>query len=170
MLRERLKELFHELDCIKHGKFELASGGVSSYKVFCDPLFENNEAREILGTIGYQMLQEIESEKTYWIVGVVTGGYEFAKLVAERVGRHATSVNPHNGEVKGNLVEEAICYFEDVVRKGGSILKCRHILGKYDGKDDRAISIINRQEGGKENLRKNGVKLMSYLTKNELEI
>lgn len=170
MLRDRLKKLFQELNCIKYGKFELASGGFSTYKIFCDPLFENLEAKNILGLIGYQMLKKIESERAYGIVGIVTGGYEFAKLVANEAGREAVAVNPHNGEIKGDILNEYICYFEDVVTKGGSILKCRHILEKRDWKDNCAISIVDRQENGKGNLRKNGINLESILTKNELGI
>jgi len=164
---ERLKELVYELDCIKYGRFPLASGGVSNYKIICDPLFENPETREILGTLGYEMLRGIESNKTYEIVGVVTGGYEFAKLVADKSGRKVISVNPHNGEVIGKVEKENVCYFEDVVTKGGSILKSRSILGRYS---DNAVSIVDRQEGGLENLRENGIELRSILTRTDLAI
>lgn len=167
---ERLKELFYELKCIQYGSFKLASGGTSNYKIICDPLFENSESRDILGTIGYKMLKGIENGKDYEVVGVVTGGYEFAKLVAEKAGRKAVGINPHNGEVIGNILKEDSCYFEDVVTKGGSILKCRNIHGKNDGKDNHSISIVDRQEGGLENLRKNGIELRSILTKTYLMI
>ena len=172
MLRERLKELFHELNCIQYGKFKLASGGISNYKIFCDPLFENSESREILSRIGYRMLQEIESEKTYEIVDVVTGGYEFAKLVSERAGREAVSVNPHNNEIKGIPIEGNICYFEDVVTKGGSILKCHNIIKNFipNIKDKKALCIVDREENGIENLRKNGIELKYILTKSDLDI
>ena len=170
MLRERLKELIHELNCIQYGRFKLASGGVSNYKIFCDPLFENSEAREILGIIGYRMLEEIESEKTYDIVGVVTGGYEFAKLVAEKANRKAVSVNPHNNEIKGTIKRD-VCYLEDVVTSGGSIRKCRNIIKKSitSIKDDKALCIVDREENGRENLRKNRIELESILTKSDLE-
>ncbi len=170
MLRRRLKQLFHELNCIQYGRFELASGGVSNYKIFCDPLFENSEGREILSILGYKTFEEIENNKKYDIVGVVTGGYEFAKIVAERIGRDVISVNPHNGEVKGIIKKENLCYFEDVVTKGSSILKCRDILGKYDGRDDYAIVIVDRQEDAKENLIKNGIELDPIFTKTDLRI
>ena len=168
MSKERLKKLIHELNCIQYGRFKLASGEVSDYKIFCDPLFENPEAREILGILGYQILQEIENRKTYEIVGVVTGGYEFAKAVAEISGREVIRVNPHNGEIKGNPVKENICYFEDVVTRGTSIIKCSNILKKNDGRNECAVSIINRQEGGEENLRKNGIELRYIFTKGDL--
>lgn len=169
---ERLKELIHELDCIKYSVtgFPLVSGGVSHYKIICDPLFENSEAREIISTIGYRMLKELENEKTYEIVGVVTGGYEFAKIVADKAGRKAIGVNPHNGEVIGKISNDDRCFFEDVVTKGGSILRSRNILGNTDRKNDYAISIVDRQERGKENLWKNGVELRSILTKADLRI
>lgn len=166
----RLKELIYELECIQYGNFKLSSGGISNYKIFCDPLFENSEARNILGKIGYQVLKEIEDEKTYEIVGVITGGYEFAKFVAEIADRQAVGVNPHNGKVTGNVLNENICYFEDVVTTGSSILKCRNILRKYDRKDNYSISIIDRLQGAEENLRKNGIELKTILTIADLGI
>lgn len=170
MSLKRLKELFHELNCIQFGRFKLASGGISNYKIVCDLLFENSEARGILGVLGYKMLQGIENEKTYDIVGIVTGGYEFAKPVAEKAGRKVIGVNPHNSGVIGKVEKENVCYFEDVVTKGGSIIKSRNILRKFDGKDDNAISIVDRQEGGLENLRENEIELRSILTKTDLMI
>ena len=170
MSTERLKELFLESNCIQYGNFKLASGGTSNYKIICDPLFENSEAREIISTIGYRILKEIENEKTYEIVGVVTGGYEFAKLVAKKTGRKTVGINPHNGGVTGKVEKENVCYFEDVVTKGGSIIKSRNILGRHFRKDDYAISIVDRQEGGLENLMENGIELRSILTKTDLLI
>jgi len=167
---ERLKELFYELKCIQYGNFKLASGGTSNYKIICDPLFENSETREIIGTLGYKMLKGVENRKPYEIVGVITGGYEFAKLVAEKIGRKVIGINPHNGEVIGKVEKENVCYFEDVVTKGGSILKCRNILERHFRKDDHAMSIVDRQEGGLENLRENGIELRSILTKTDLMI
>lgn len=164
---ERLKELFHELDCVRYGTFKLASGEISNYKIVCDSLFENSEAREIVSRLGYQLLQEIEIEREYEIVGVVTGGCEFAKLVAEKAGRMAVAVNPHSGETLGEIEKEHICYFDDVVTKGGSILKCHKILETPEG-GNRAIAIIDREEGAEENLSKNGIKLKRILTKSDL--
>jgi orotate phosphoribosyltransferase len=172
LLRERLKELFHELNCIQYGKFKLASGGISNYKIFSDPLFENSESREIISAIGFQVLQEIESEKTYEIVGIVTGGYEFAKLVAEKAGREAISINPHNNKIKGILRERNICYFEDVVTKGGSILKCHNIIKNFihSIEDEKAVCMVDREENGRYNLIKNGIELESILTKGGLSL
>ena len=166
----RLKEMIRESNCIQFGRFKLASGGTSNYKIFCDPLFENPEAKDILGKLGYRMLQEIENRKTYEILGVVTGGYEFAKLVARMAGRNAIGINPHSSEVIGKIKKEELCYFEDIVTKGGSILKCHSILGKHDGKDNHAIAIVDREEGAEENLIGANISLKAILTKTELGI
>jgi orotate phosphoribosyltransferase len=172
MSKERLKEMFHELDCIEYGTFELASGGVSNYKVFCDPLFKNEEAREILGKLGYQMFREIEGRKTYEILGVMTGGYEFAKIVAEIAGRNVVGVNPHNNEIKGTIRRRNICYFEDVVTSGGSILKSSEIIRSLHPliESNKAISIVDREDGGRYNLKRNKIYLKYILTKRELGI
>jgi len=161
-----LKELIHELKCIQYGRFKLDSGGISDYKIICDSLFVNEEAKSLLSKLGHRMFQDVERGKRYDIVGIVTGGYEFAKLVSERINRKVVAVNPHNGSVNGRLEQENQCYFEDVVTKGGSIIKCKNILGKNG--NDFAISIVDRQENAEDNLRKNGIELRSILTRIDL--
>jgi len=169
MLRERLKELIHELDCIKYGRFKLASGKVSSYKIVCDPLFKNDEAREILGTLGSQLFQKIEDNDNYDIVGVITGGYEFAELIGKKTGREIIGVNPHNNTVVGKLKHSNRFYSEDVTTTGESIIKCHNTLGSTQG-SCYAIVIVDREEGSEDNLRNKGIKLKCLLTKKDLGI
>lgn len=169
---ERLKELMHELDCIQYGKFKLASGKESNYKIKCDPLFMNDEAKEILGTLGYRKLREVESNHGYYeLVGVLTGGNEFAKIIAKGRGREVVSVDPHSKSILSGFYPSCLqkCYCEDVVTSGGSIMKCRDAIGmRFD--NDCAISIVDREEGGKENLKNNGIELYSILKRSELKI
>ncbi|MFH0929149.1 MAG: hypothetical protein V1818_02205 [Candidatus Aenigmatarchaeota archaeon] len=166
--------MFHELECIKYSNegFKLASGGTSKYKVFCDPLFKNREAREILCKRGYEMFQEIENGKTYDIVGIVTGGNEFAKMVAEIAKRDIISINPHTGDIKGKLVKNNVCYFDDIFTKGGTVLKCSALLRQAYPyiEDEKARGIVDRCEGAVQNLGKADIELRTILTVNDLGI
>jgi orotate phosphoribosyltransferase len=168
-LKGRLKEMVHEMDCIKYGTFPLASGGNSYYKIDCGKLSINKESRNILGKMGSDMLLDIEKGKTYEIIGVMSGGYKFGKIVAERLGRNVVGVDPHNGKVYGKISRPHACLFEDVVTKGGSVLKCQKIIGDYPSAK-HAICIADREEGGKFNLRKKGIELKSILTIKEMGV
>jgi orotate phosphoribosyltransferase len=170
-LNRRLNELIHELGCIKYADkdeyFQLASGRTSDYKVILDPLFEDSISRWTLGTIGQRIVERIERERKLELVGAITGGNELAKIIARRMGRESLGVDPHNDEpVSGFSGYPLVC--EDTLTTGGSILRCVRKLG-YGG-DAYALAIVDREEGGRENLEKNKVKLYSMTTRTKLGI
>lgn len=169
-LKNRLNELVHELDCIEYGTRVLSSGGKSNYKINCDALIENPESRIILAKMGSETLLSIDKNREYEIVGIMGGGYNFGRVVAGYMGREIVGVNPHDGLVYGRVKKPCVCWFEDVVTKGQSILKCRSILKKPNLKDNYAVSIADREEGGRETLLENGIELRSIFTKRELGI
>jgi orotate phosphoribosyltransferase len=174
MEKENLIQLLHRLKCIKYSEegFELTSGGTSKYKVFCDPLFKDYEARKILGNLGCKMLHNIENNKSYEIVGIVTGGEEFAKLVSEKSKRDMVSFNPHTGKIDGEIKKRNVYIFDDVVTKGGTVIKCQKALeAKYpDIGSILARCIVDRCEGGSYNLRNHSIELETLLTVNDLGI
>lgn len=167
--KERLRELVHELDCIRYERVKLSSGGISDYKIYCDPLFNNSESRNILAKMGSKMLLDIEKGRTYEIVGVMSGGYDFGKIIADHLGRGLVGIDPHDGTVHGRTSKPRSCITEDVVTKGLSIINCKRTIGSYPLARN-AIAIVEREEGGRENLRKAGIDLKTIFTKSELVI
>jgi orotate phosphoribosyltransferase len=169
---ERLKELFHELDCIKYGRFPLASGGFSNYKIECDNLFKNQEAREILGAIGYGMLEQIERKHGVCnLIGVMQGGYNFGKIVADIDGRDIAGVNPHNTGVIGKVDEKLPdIWWEDVVTRGKSTIKCESILYGERQRKGYVRAIVDRLQGGRKNFEAAGMEFEAIMTKDDLGI
>lgn len=165
--KERLIELIQELDCIGYGSYPLASGRVSKYKIFCDALFENKESRVILTELGYDMLRGNEN---YEIIGIVTGGYEFAKLVAEKAGKEAIEVDVKNNTIRGKIKEPNGIIFDDVLTKGKTIKNAKSlIISQYPLMMlEKAKVIADRLEGGKTKLLKVGIETESILTKDEI--
>jgi len=53
---------------------------------------------------------------------------------------------------------------EDVTTTGGSVLKAVNAVREFDCKIDVVITIVDRMEGAKENLAKEGITLISLLT------
>nr|MDA8142956.1 orotate phosphoribosyltransferase [Thermoplasmatales archaeon] len=68
----------------------------------------------------------------------------------------------------GEFGEEDIDIIEDVVTTGNSILKAVNYLRENGARVSRAFCVVDREEGGKELLRENGVDLRSILTISEL--
>ena len=64
----------------------------------------------------------------------------------------------------GNLREGMnVDIIEDVVTTGGSVLRAVKLLRESGLKVSRVITVIDREEGGKELLEKEGVDLISLL-------
>jgi orotate phosphoribosyltransferase len=61
-----------------------------------------------------------------------------------------------------------VAVIDDVVTTGGSTLKACHAVEEEGGKVVVALALVDRLEGGRENLEKSGYKFVSLLTRNDL--
>lgn len=62
-----------------------------------------------------------------------------------------------------------IVLVEDVITTGGQVIKSANEIRKEGYNVNHVISIIDREQGGKENLEKEGIKLHTALTLKEIE-
>ncbi len=58
---------------------------------------------------------------------------------------------------------------DDVLTTGGSVLKAVQAVKQLGCKVEKVIVIVDRQEGGRENLEKEGLSVAALLTREELE-
>ncbi|MCD6368013.1 MAG: orotate phosphoribosyltransferase [Candidatus Aenigmarchaeota archaeon] len=165
-MKYRLAKLIKEWDCIKYGSFVLASGRRSNYKIDLDALFENPEGKRLAGEMGAMELKKLGD---YEIAGVYRGGSLFAEAVSERLNKDYVSVDYKRNVIEGDIKPKEYVIFEDVTTTGGSVLKVATILRDYVDVRN-AITVVDRQEGAFENLRENGIRLHSLLTKQDLGI
>ena len=61
-----------------------------------------------------------------------------------------------------------VAVVDDVVTTGGSTIKACRAVEQAGGKVEVAVTIVDRQEGGRENLEKAGYAFISLLTKDDL--
>jgi len=61
-----------------------------------------------------------------------------------------------------------VAVIDDVVTTGGSTLKACRAVEEEGGKVVLALALVDRLEGGRENLEKNGYKFISLLTRDDL--
>ncbi|BBG24035.1 orotate phosphoribosyltransferase [Sulfuracidifex tepidarius] len=148
------------------GNFVLNSGKVSpyyldmrslpSYVYFNDIV---NKAVDVLSTMDFDMT-----------VGVATGGVPLASFIACRMGKLTGYVRPEkkghgtNRLVEGIVEGKQVLVVDDVSTTGGSLVSAVNKVRENGGKVDKALVIVDREEGAKEKLKEAGVSLVSLFT------
>ncbi len=74
-------------------------------------------------------------------------------------------------QVEGSILKEGtpLLVLDDVLTTGGSILKAVGVLRETGCLVKKVLVIVDRQEGGRENLEKAGLEVGSILTRDDLE-
>ncbi len=165
-LLEQLKKFAY-----KKGEFKLSSGKTSEHYVNCKPVTLTGRGLTLTSLL---MLKEVE---TQYVAGLTLGADPLVSgvsLVSALDGRMINGLivrkepKGHGTEawVEGLLPTEGtkITVLEDVITTGGSSLKAVEKLRDAGYVVERVVSIVDRQEGGKEAMEKSGITLKSLFT------
>ncbi len=164
-----LKEKLIECGAIKFGDFVLASGKRSKYYV---DIKKASTKYEILELMGDMLAERVEGDI---LAGVELGAVPLVAITSIKARRNYLIIRKEKkgygtsklieGDYKGGEVVDII---EDVVTTGGSVLRAVKILRDAGLKVRRVICVVDREEGGRENLAKEGVELISLIKAREL--
>lgn len=164
-----LKDRLLELGAIKFGDFVLTSGRKSGYYVdikdaATDPKMLDEIASELSHRVTLGKVAGMElGAVPITVATAIKKGIPYLILRKERV--HGTKKL-----VIGRLTEgEEIELIEDVVTTGGSLLKAANLIRDNGGIVRRAICVVDREEGGAEMLRDNGIELVSVVKISEVK-
>ena len=170
--RGRLRQLIRELSFTK-GQFKLASGRTSNYFFNLKPTMLHPEGINLLADAILEKLKGLEAD---YIGGLAMGA---VPIVVAVVMKSQASDRPLKGfwvrkEVKdhgivkavdGDLADGAkVVIVEDVTTTGGSAMKAVEEAKKKHCEIRTVITVIDRLEGAKENLAKQGIELISLFT------
>lgn len=158
--------------CTLHGEFTLRSGQKSN--VYFDKyLLESDPAllREI--TLHMKDLLPAGADA---LAGLETGGIPIATMLAQHTGLpslfvrkkakdYGTCKLAEGGELKGRK----LIIVEDVVTSGGQVLISAKDLQALGAQIIGVVCVIDRQQGGREALAKEGLELRPLFTRAELE-
>ena len=166
----RIKEALKECGALMYGDFTLASGRKSEYyidikKASTDPQVLAEIAEEMAG---YMAAKGMVVDR---IAGVVLGSVPLAVALSLRTGTPYVMVRKEKKDhgtgklIEGTMMQnDRILVVEDVVTSAGSSAEAISILRGAGAKVTTVLSVIDRQEGGKERLAEMGVELMALLT------
>lgn len=153
---------------IKFGDFILTSGKRSDYYV---DIKDAATEPEMLDEIAAELASKITAGK---IAGMELGAVpitvatavkkKMPYLVLRKERKHGTKKLVIGKLDHGEEVE----VIEDVVTTGGSVLKAAQLIRENGGIVKRAICVVDREEGGAEMLKENGIELVPVVKISEV--
>lgn len=155
---------------VRFGDFTLASGAKSD--VYIDVKRAWPEPRRLAG-LARALSARAGAEQR--LAGMELGAVPLVVAAALQLGRpyvvlrkapkeHGTR-QPFEGELPAGA---SVLLLEDVTTTGGSVLRSVEILRAAGGRVERAVTVVDRQEGATERLAAAGVRLEALVTMAEL--
>ena len=165
-----LKDILLKSGAIKFGDFVLTSGKRSTYYVdIKESMTDPGALTEVAELISKKLTSSI-------IAGVELGAVPLVVAVAILSGRRYIIIRkerPHG--IKSLLIGQtpsgsSVDIIEDVVTTGGSVLRAAEILKESGLNVSRVICVVDREEGGRENLAEAGIELIPLVKISEVKV
>jgi orotate phosphoribosyltransferase len=167
-------ELAGKIYSVSHltGNFKLRSGQISS-EYFDKYLFESDPG--LLAEIGTH-LSKLIPEETEVLAGLEMGGIPIATILSARTNLPVIFVRKKAKDYGTCKLAEGIdvqntkvCVIEDVVTTGGQIILSTNDLRQLGARIEYVLCVIERDKKGRDNLKKEGLELLSLFTMDELK-
>jgi orotate phosphoribosyltransferase len=178
-LKERLTALLLEKS-FKYSDepiFKLASGKLSNYYIDCRKTTHSSEGKYLIGNIIYDMIKDLDVQA----IGGLTMGADPVSCAVS----YASFINKQNiasfsirkerkehglkkvieGDVKKG---DRVIIVEDVITTGGSTIKAIESAQNEGLEVVKVIALVDREEGGREEVLKHVPDVKSICTKSEL--
>ncbi|WP_276254376.1 orotate phosphoribosyltransferase [Halomontanus rarus] len=172
MTNQELIDALREADAVQFGEFELSHGGTSEYYVD-KYLFETDP--RCLELIAEAFAERLEGGANTKLGGVALGGVPLAAATSVAAGVPYVIARKQRKEYgTGNLIEgdleegEEVVVLEDIVTTGTSLIDAVEALREAGATVNRALVVVDREEGGRENVEEAGVEVDALVTASEL--
>jgi orotate phosphoribosyltransferase len=176
-LKERLRQILLQKSVVRGREFKLASGKTSDFYVDARVTTLDAEGAALCGRIFLQMLADFKVD--------AVGGYSIgadpivasiavlshldkrplpAFIIRKEEKSHGT-----RKMIEGNFRPGMhVALFDDVITSGGSIIKGAKQVEAEGGKVEVVMAVLDRQEGGREEIESHGYRFLSIFTKKDL--
>jgi orotate phosphoribosyltransferase len=171
-----MAKILHKIDALKFGVFKLASGKASPYYVDLRVVPSFPDAfRQICDFYGEYITSQIGLDNFDRIAGVPLAGIPFASQIAYNLKKPflyvRKGVRRHGRQrrVEGILISgDRVLLVDDLVTTGLNLKKAAESIRAEGGVVKEAVGFLDREEGGKEKLEKNGIKIHTLLRISEV--
>ena len=170
--KENLLELLIEKS-YKKGNFILASGKKSSHYLNCKPVSLNGIGLQLISNLFLELMDPDSTAVAGLTLGadpLVSGMIVLAAnkgipidamIIRKEIKNYGTRSGIEGPDLKENTL---VTVLEDVVTTAGSSLKAIKKLRENNFVVKEVLSIVDRNEGGQENLQSNNIELKSLFT------
>ena len=169
-LEAELSQILVKTGATRFGLFKLSSGKLSPYYIDLRMIPGDPAGLRTVIQI-YEMMVRSKIGLTSFdrIAGVPTAGVPYASILAYRLAKPFLYVRreakTHGGErrIEGQLLPgERVVLVDDLITTGKNTLEAAEAVRAEGGQVQRAIVLIDRQEGGEAALAQAGLKLCAY--------
>ena len=177
--RDRLLRILVEKSFIysEEPSFRLASGKMSSFYVNCKKVAYDPEGINLIGRVVYEAAARYEPDGVGGLtlgadpIAIAAAAESFRRgrpfkafVVRKQVKEHGTRL-PVEGDMKSG---DKVVILEDVITSGGSALAAVKASRDFGLDVAAVIALVDRQEGGRERMEADGLKVESVFIKDEL--
>ena len=175
-MKSELARILNRVGVLKFGTFKLTSGEVSPYYLDLRIVPSFPDAFKRICDLYLALIKrDVGADGFDRIAGIPTAGISFASIASYHLGKpflYVRSTERQHG--RGRWVEgvlllgDRVLLMDDLITKGGSIVKSAEAVRAEGGVVTDAVVLLNREENGEANLAENGIKLHYMLTTSEL--
>ena len=168
-------KILNKIGAIEFGIFKLTSGKVSPYYIDLRIVPSFPDAFRRICNLYIKLIEnKIGKENFERIAGIPTAGISFASVIAHHFEKPflyvRKDVKPHGRQrkIEGILMPgDRILLLDDLVTTGKSLINAAKAIRAEGGIVENAVVLLDREEGGKENLEKEGIKLHALMKASE---
>lgn len=178
-MKERLGEIILErsFKYSENPPFTLASGRKSNFYFNCKPTTLDPEGMNLIGAIIFEMLKDTDVTAAGGLTlgadpianALAVISYQKGKPIKSFIVRKDVKDHGTKSAIEGNVGPgEKIAIIDDVITTGGSTITAIEQARKAGLNVEMVITLIDREEGGRENILKYADKIRSILTRTEV--
>ncbi|RLI05306.1 orotate phosphoribosyltransferase [Candidatus Bathyarchaeota archaeon] len=155
---------------IKFGEFKLTSGKESTYYIDLRTIPSHPDLFQKIVKIYTKKAEEIGLNNFDVVAGIPTSGMIYASILAYNLQKPFIYVRKETkdwGEkrkIEGKMEKgDKVLLVDDLITTGKSIVEAVQTIRKEGGEVNHALVLIDREEGGRERLKKEKVELHCFL-------
>jgi orotate phosphoribosyltransferase len=169
-------KILNKIGALQFGAFKLTTGKISPYYIDLRIVPSFPDAFQKIINFYIQFIKEEIGQGAFQrVAGIPVAGIPFASLIAYNLDkpllyvRKGERLHGRQRRIEGILAPgDRVLLIDDLVTTGSSLRKAAKAITAEGGVVDDAVVLIDRQEGGKERLLQEGIKLHSLLNMDEI--